>query len=91
MTNQAARGALKSYLGMKNPGYAILIDAPWGSGKTHFIRKVCSVDAAPEDVRYVSLNGVSNESAFRRALLKESFKPSLAEKGQFLEISYHRI
>ena len=70
--NKEAEGALRSYLGMKAPGYALLIDAPWGAGKTHFVRGVCKVDIERDDVRYVSLNGVADEAAFRRALLQKN-------------------
>lgn len=80
--NKEAQGALRSYLEMKAPGYALLVDAPWGAGKTHFVRSVCEVDHNPDAVRYVSLNGVADETAFRRALLKESFQEELAKKGQ---------
>jgi len=72
MANTVAKGALKSYLKMTNPGYAILVDAPWGAGKTHFAKEVCFEDANAYDVRYVSLNGASDDLAFRRALLKDS-------------------
>lgn len=82
--NGAARGALLSYLDMSNPKYAILVDAPWGCGKTHFIRKVCEVDKNQDSVRYVSLNGVATESEFRRALVKDSFKPELVSKAQYM-------
>lgn len=82
MSNLISEKALKAYLAMKKPGYAILIDAPWGAGKTFFVRNACSVDTAPQRVRYVSLNGVSDEVAFRRALLKGSFEASLTEKGE---------
>ena len=68
--NKEAEGALRSYLQMKAPGYALLVDAPWGAGKTHFVRRVCQVDSRQKEVRYVSLNGVSDEAAFRRALLQ---------------------
>lgn len=82
--NMAAKGALKTYLNMTNPGYAILIDSPWGAGKTHFAKTVCSVDTKPETVRYVSLAGVSDEAAFRRALLKDSPEASLTKAGEVL-------
>lgn len=73
--------ALKSFLKMKDPGYALLIDAPWGAGKTHFVRTVCKAEFEPKHFRYASLNGVSNEAAFRRALLKDSLVSSVAKKG----------
>lgn len=73
--NSATEDALKSYLTMTDPGYAILLDAPWGAGKTHFIKSVCGIEDEDNDkVRYASLNGVASEAAFRRALLK----PNLA-------------
>nr|WP_319250659.1 P-loop NTPase fold protein [uncultured Celeribacter sp.] len=81
MANKIAKGALKSYLKMKNPGYAILLDAPWGAGKTHFVKEVCFEDVNENAVRYVSLNGVSDDLAFRRALLKDSLEASLAKRG----------
>lgn len=81
MANTISKGALKSYLRMRNPGYAILVDAPWGAGKTHFAKEVCFENSNSGDVRYVSLNGASDDLAFRRALLKDSFEASLAEKG----------
>ncbi|MBN9678774.1 P-loop NTPase fold protein [Salipiger bermudensis] len=81
MANSVAKGALKSYLKMKNPGYAILVDAPWGAGKTHFVKEVCFESDGTNNVRYVSLNGASDDLAFRRALLKDSYEASLAERG----------
>lgn len=79
--NKAAQGALETYLGMQNPGYAILIDAPWGTGKTHFAKRVCEVDSKPKEVRYVTLDGVADVASFRRALLKGGFEADVLEKA----------
>lgn len=78
--NMAARGALEVYLTMRDPRYAVLIDAPWGSGKTHFIETVCKVKT-DKNVRYVTLNGVMDETGFRRALLKGRLGSGLIENA----------
>lgn len=77
--NETAKGALETYLENEKPGYALLVDAPWGAGKTHFVKEVCDAyfekkNDQSESYRYVTLNGVSNETEFRRALLKNSFR-----------------
>jgi hypothetical protein len=70
-SNIEAKEALKSFLEMERPGYALLLDAPWGVGKTHFVRAVCR-DVSVEH-RYVTVNGVADENSFRRALLTGSY------------------
>ena len=37
--NQSVADALDAYLELERPQFAVLIDSPWGSGKTWFIRK----------------------------------------------------
>ena len=37
--NQSVADALDAYLQLERPQFAALIDSPWGSGKTWFIRK----------------------------------------------------
>ncbi len=73
MVNDAAKGALKAYLGMKEPGYAILVDAPWGAGKTHLVKAVCKDVCDENGYRYATLNGVGDDIGFRRALLANSW------------------
>ena len=80
MLNSAAREALETYGKITNPEYAIMVDSPWGSGKTHFIKTIWSEKCKLKNIRYVSLNGVSNEAEFRRALIKDSFKAYHAGK-----------
>ena len=36
--NQSVADALDAYLELERPKFAALIDSPWGSGKTWFIR-----------------------------------------------------
>ncbi len=80
MLNMAAKKVITTYLKITNPRYAILIDSPWGAGKTHFVKTVFSSDIEFKNIRYVSLNGVSNEAEYRRTLLKDSFEAYSAGK-----------
>ncbi|MEX5565121.1 hypothetical protein SM764_17005 [Pseudophaeobacter sp. 1A16562] len=89
--NDAAKGAIGAYLAMSKPGYALLIDAPWGAGKTHFVREVCDVDTNHQKVRYASLNGVSDAVAFRRALLKESLDVETANRLSGMANAFARV
>lgn len=88
--NVAARGALENYLAMRAPRYAILIDAPWGSGKTHFIEDVCKVNTDPA-VRYATLNGVADAAGFRRALLKGELGSGVFENGARLGDTFGKL
>ena len=73
MKNQATVSSIKAYLKMEDPGYALLVDAPWGAGKTHLIRKLITEIFKESDCNYATLNGVSDAKGFRRALLSDSF------------------
>ena len=80
--NSAAHGVLRAYLALEEPGYALLIDAPWGAGKTHFIQHHSG--KSPDELRYVTLNGVADEAGFRRAILKDSLQADLLTTGTAL-------
>lgn len=80
--NLAAKKVLHEYIKVKNPQYALLIDAPWGTGKTHFIKKEtkCQND---ETILYVSLNGVTNSTEFDWAIVR-AIQPFVESKiGQW--------
>ncbi|WP_299428263.1 P-loop NTPase fold protein [uncultured Shimia sp.] len=77
--NSAAIKALKEFAKLQNPGYAFMIEAPWGAGKTHLIREQFAAELKSGGARYVTLNGVSNLKDFRRALLAESDATKLIE------------
>lgn len=77
--NNTAQAAITSFFELKEPGYAMLVDAPWGAGKTHLIKSLL-----PQKSRYVSLNGVATENEFRRAILRDSLDASLFDRGQLL-------
>jgi KAP family P-loop domain len=79
--NEAARGALEEYLIRPSPGYALLIDAPWGAGKTYFIDHVTN-HKTDKEILYVSLYGVSTTEQFDWALVRaiQPFADSSASK-----------
>ncbi|UWQ98491.1 KAP family NTPase [Rhodobacteraceae bacterium S2214] len=75
--NTPVSEAINAYLARKAPGFALLLDAPWGAGKTHFIKSVTKCDTN-DKIHYVTLNGVDTPTAFRRALLASMPEASLA-------------
>ncbi|MEP4039261.1 P-loop NTPase fold protein [Pseudophaeobacter sp.] len=81
MKNQPTVESIKAYLQMREPGYALLIDAPWGAGKTHLIRKLIAELYHEGDCNYATLNGVSDVKGFRRALLSDSFLGGKLDKS----------
>lgn len=75
--NAAAISALREYVKIESPRYAFMIEAPWGAGKTHLVKDEFSVAISGGEARYVSLNGISDRAAFRRALLAEATEANL--------------
>ncbi|WP_282094017.1 P-loop NTPase fold protein [Epibacterium ulvae] len=73
MVNETARHVVERYLNMEAPKYALLVDAPWGCGKTHFIKEVtkCEMD---QSRLYLSLYGVHTAEQFDWALVR-AMKP----------------
>jgi hypothetical protein len=64
---------LQTYRGMEPaPRYAVLINGPWGSGKSHLIQQFRAgvTDGGPR-VLYVSLNGVATTTAIEDMLLQQ--------------------
>lgn len=70
--NIAAIKALREYTKIKEPKYAFMIEAPWGSGKTHLVKYEFKDAFNKGTARYVTLNGVKDQKAFRRALLAKT-------------------
>lgn len=73
--NDAARGVLAEYLTRTDPRYALLVDAPWGAGKTYFVRHETNC-GDNKDRLYVSLYGVKTAEEFDWALVR-ALKPAL--------------
>ena len=69
MPNKAAKRVIEGYLSRSEPGYALLVDAPWGSGKTHIVKQVTNVGADTTRL-YVTLYDVHSPEAFDWALVR---------------------
>lgn len=80
--NQRAIGVLQDYAGLERPGYAVLIEAPWGAGKTHLVRQLFTERLDQGTARYVTLNGVADEAGFRRALIRDTPADALTKAGK---------
>lgn len=68
---------LEAYSNLKNPGFALLVHAPWGAGKTHSIE---AWRRKREDCLYVSLYGSKDSKSIEEALFdavvqSKDFKP----------------
>lgn len=67
----AAISALHEYASIDKPGYAFMLEAPWGAGKTYMVKHEFKDALSSSKARYVTLNGVSDRRSFRRALLAD--------------------
>lgn len=91
MTTAHVANELNIYSEAKNPGYAILINAPWGAGKTYFIKNWM---AKRKDTIYLSIYGVSTTAQFEAALIEATFqadrnlKPPIAAR-KLEEVTKH--
>lgn len=82
--NDYLRSALIEYKNVQSPGYAVLIDAPWGAGKTFFIKSCFppskknltdrdSKKSNHSPVLYMSINGCPDATEFRNRLFAARF------------------
>jgi KAP family P-loop domain len=79
--NKAALGALSEYVKIDRPGYAFMIEAPWGAGKTHLVLTEFKREIGTGDACYATLNGVKDRAAFHRSLL------SLSSQAKVIDIA----
>lgn len=68
MPNSLAKYVLAEYLATPEPRYALLINAPWGAGKTEFVKKQTQYESN-QNFLYMSLFGIDSAEAFNGALL----------------------
>lgn len=59
---------LDYYCSLEAPGYAVLLDGPWGSGKTYFVKEY--IKKSSKKFAYVSLFGFNSVSQINEAILK---------------------
>lgn len=77
--NTAGISALNEYVKITDPKYAFMIEAPWGAGKTHLVKREFKDAMYTGKARYATLNGVKDRKAFRRALLAETSDAKLPD------------
>ncbi|AJA44492.1 KAP-like P-loop domain-containing protein [Frischella perrara] len=71
LSNQEVIKNLNYYLSLsESPDYAVLINGPWGSGKTFFIKKFLK---DIDNCIYISLYGISSIDEINTRICKESF------------------
>jgi len=69
---------------LKNPGYAVMINGKWGSGKTWFVKKYLEgLDNKETKSIYVSLYGLATTSDIDYAIFQQ-LHPILTHKGMRL-------
>jgi hypothetical protein len=68
MPNSIAKKILNEYLATPDPRHALLINAPWGAGKTAFIKQQTKYEM-DQNFLYLSLFGIDSAEAFNEALL----------------------
>ncbi|WP_373700985.1 P-loop NTPase fold protein [Neisseria dentiae] len=89
MNNQNITEFLEYYLNLpQSPEYAVMIDAPWGAGKTYFIRNFLekyyeNKDSKKERFLWVSLYGLSSIEEIEAAIFAQ-LHPMLSHKGMAL-------
>ncbi len=79
MSNKPAKQYLSDYFDLDmSPHYAVMLTGAWGSGKTHFIEKVCD-EQKDRKIHYISLYGLSATSEIDD-LIYAQLHPILANK-----------
>ncbi len=67
--NEYVETYLKEYITRSDPGFAVLVSAPWGAGKTYLVKKLIETQKGDEKPLYVSLFGVKNSDDIDLAIL----------------------
>ncbi|MFK8035627.1 MAG: P-loop NTPase fold protein, partial [Hyphomicrobiales bacterium] len=66
--NSTAKQILSEYLKTTDPRYALLVNAPWGAGKTEFIKRQTEFET-DRNFLYLSLFGIGSAESFNQAWL----------------------
>jgi hypothetical protein len=71
---------LDYYFKLASPQYAVMLQAPWGAGKTWFIKEYLKKLSQEPRPIYVTLNGVSSKAEIEDQFF-EQVHPFLAHKA----------
>ncbi|MCF6306280.1 MAG: KAP family NTPase [Rhodobacteraceae bacterium] len=69
--NKATRDYLCAYIDRPDPGFAVMLKAPWGAGKTHLIKEIINEIEGKKPL-YVSLFGVGSMEEVEQAIFMAS-------------------
>lgn len=58
--NEHIRTVILDYITVENPGYALLLNGPWGVGKTHIVNQLRDSGEALEGAHFVSCFGLQS-------------------------------
>lgn len=92
MNTDHIKAVFREYLADPHEHYAILINGPWGSGKTYFWENELNplVTAADKEPLYISLNGISSRAVLEQLLFMRMWKllnrGESQRKTQFLQL-----
>ncbi len=68
--NEHVETYLADYITRRDPGFAVLVSAPWGAGKTHLIKELIESQGKNAKPLYVSLFGVNSRDDIDLAILQ---------------------
>lgn len=71
---------IKAYIELETAG-AILLNGPWGAGKTFFIKNILVNEINPKEAIHISLNGVNNSNELQGKII--SCLTSISTIGNF--------
>lgn len=79
--------AIKEYINREYTDYAILVDAPWGSGKTYFMRREVIPEISNQGLKaiYVSLNGLKDVHSITRQVIYSRMSGRPRVEPKFLD------
>ena len=69
--NEYTEKALKRYVQMENPQFAVLINGEWGTGKTWFVKNFFATHDFQKKFCYISLFGVESLKEIDAALIDQ--------------------
>lgn len=67
--NEHVQIYLQDYINRHDPGYAVLVEAPWGAGKTHLIKELIKKQSDDAKPLYISLFGANNSDDINAVIM----------------------
>jgi DNA polymerase III delta prime subunit len=87
--NSVIEKYLEDYIKMKNPGFAVFLCGPWGSGKTWFINQFKKQKGESKFI-HISLYGVATENQMTEQIIQKLY-PKIKSKHSKLILKGIRV